>query len=150
MLSDIAQQTLIEHQTLKHIVEALRTVLNWHVPEAGAPRKLTSLRFVTSSLQRHVEYMLNLEETGGYMPEIRAASPKLTDQVEALRQQHDEFRETLRQIVAGLEEVTAGNQQQFASLCERLTTLLAKLDEHSKKETELVQEAFLREEGGEG
>lgn len=150
MSSQIAEQTLIEHQTLKHVMDALQIVLNWPAPEAGMPRKLTSLKFVTGSLQRHVEYMLALEETGGYMPQVMAISPQFAKEVATLRQEHDEFREALRQIVAELDGVTASDTQRIATLCDQLVDLLDKLDKHSRTETGLVQEAFLREEGGEG
>ena len=150
MYSQIAQQTMIEHQTLKHVMDGLQIVLTSQVSAAGMARKLTSLRFVVSSLHRHLEHMLNLEESGGYMPEVVAMSPQFAKEVKALRQQHDEFRETLRHIVAELEAVTADDTQRITATCERLSDLLNQLDKHSRTETGLVQEAFLREEGGEG
>ncbi|MCE9552005.1 MAG: hemerythrin domain-containing protein [Planctomycetes bacterium] len=150
MSQSIARQTLIEHQTLKHVTEALRIVLNWQAPDAGLPRKLTSLRFVTGSLQRHMQYMLGLEEQDGYMPQVMAMSPQFAKEVATLRLQHDEFRLALQEIVAQLEAVTADDPAQVSEICKRLTELLDKLDAHSKLETSLVQEAFLREEGGEG
>lgn len=150
MTNDFAQQMLIEHQTLKHVMEALRTVLNWHPPEAGMPRKLNSLRFITGSLQRHLQHMLSLEEEDGYMTHIVASNPQLAPQVDALRRQHDEFRESVQQIVAGLEKTPTSGPQQISADCECLVVLLEKLDKHSLEEIDLVQEAFLRDEGGEG
>ena len=84
------------------------------------------------------------------MVRIITTRPHLSEQVETLRHQHDEFREILREIIIGLERVTTGEVQQFSLLCDRLKDLLAKLDEHSKQEIDLIQEALLREEGGEG
>jgi hypothetical protein len=49
-----------------------------------------------------------------------------------------------------LEKGSPPDYAMFANSCSELTVLLQSLDEHSKKEADLFQEAFERDEGGEG
>ena len=64
---DVARQTQVEHEMLGHIMEALRTAAGWQVRGPDASRKLSTLRFVAGSFQRHLEHLLTLEECDGYL-----------------------------------------------------------------------------------
>jgi hemerythrin-like domain-containing protein len=147
---DVAQQTLVEHGMLKHITDALRAVLAWQVQEGGSARKLSSMRFITQSLQRHLDHLWELEEHDGYMGVVTERIPHLGRQVDALQQEHDRFRRAVRGIVARLERLSPADDTGLGDLCGETLGLLDKLDEHSRKEVGLVQEAFDWEEGGEG
>ena len=66
MNNDIAQQTVVEDGILKLLVEGLRSALAWKVTNDFS-RKLSSVRFITQSFQRHLERLMALEEYDGYM-----------------------------------------------------------------------------------
>jgi hypothetical protein len=148
--SDIQQQVLVEHETLAHVVSALRTTMSWHVTGPDFSRKLSSLRFVGESFQRHLKRLLQLEQAEGYMAAVLESRPELGDAVRALRREHVEFRKGVRDILGRLRSVAVTDQATFARITDDLSALLARLDEHHVKETDLLQEALLRDEGGEG
>src|SRR5947207_15996801 len=97
--TDLAQQTLVEHGLLLLLMEGLRNTLAWKVPGTDFARKLSTLRFITQSFQRHLERVLALEEYDGYMDLVLKESPQLGNVVDGLRQEHDQFRAEARHIV---------------------------------------------------
>ena len=148
--ASITEQMLVEHQILRHIMESLRTVVGWSPSAEGGTRKVSSLRFIVSSLQRHLEYLLRLEEEDGYMWQLAKTRPHLTHRVSKLRDQHDNFREVLGQAVSDIDRISTCDDGPGLLLCRNLIGLLDELEAHSDEEIRLVQDAFLRDEGGEG
>jgi hypothetical protein len=146
----IAQQTVLENALLKLLVEGLRSVLAWKVPNNDFSRKLSSVRFITQSFKSHLERLMALEEYDGYMVRLKKKAPQLTRAVSDLKQEHESFRTGIRRILHGLDHLASTDNATFANLCDELLTLLKDLDEHSKKETDLYHEAFEQVEGGEG
>ncbi len=147
---DLQQQILIEQETLAHVVSALRTTMGWHIQGPDVSRKLSSLRFVTDSFRRHLKRLLELEQSEGYMVVVLEARPELSDEVRALRSQHVHFRKTSRDIATRLKRVAPNEVSEFCKICDELAALLSELEAHHRKEADLLQEALLRDEGGEG
>ena len=92
-------QAAVEHEALKHIIGALRTVLDWKPAPNDFARKLSSLRFICQSFQRHLERLMALKEQDGYMTDAVEQMPSLSEKVQALLRDHDHFEETMRRIV---------------------------------------------------
>ena len=69
MPNESMQQAAVEHEALRHIIGALRTVLDWKPTAGDVSRKLSSLRFIIQSFQRHLERLMALKEQDGYMTE---------------------------------------------------------------------------------
>jgi hypothetical protein len=150
MSHDIAQQTEVENGMLKLLMEGLRSTLAWQVPENNFSRKLSSLRFMAQSFHRHLDRVFVLEEFDGYMKLVEETAPHLSRTVDALKREHEKLRTGIRRIVHGLEQGSSTDYAMFANTCNELLVLLQNLDEHNKKEAALFQEAFERDEGGEG
>jgi Hemerythrin HHE cation binding domain len=148
--TDLAQQTLVEENMLVLVIEGLRTTLAWQVQGTDFSRKLSTLRFITESFQRHLERVLAVEEYDGYMDLVLHASPQSGNNVDALRQEHDHLRKDASHIVHGFEHVSTTDCDSFARICGDLLGLLKRLDAHNKKEVKLMQKAFAQDEGGEG
>lgn len=146
----IAEQALFEHRTLQQIRTALGVAIEWHVVEAEFPRKLSSVRFMAQSFERHLKRLMTIEEEGGYMDVVAALQPNLSRSIDELRREHEEFRSVLGQVMPRLERSTPADRAAFAEVCDQLARLMQLLDEHSRKEIALLQESFLRDEGGEG
>jgi hypothetical protein len=147
---DLSQQALIEHGLLGHLVDGLRAALDWQTDGDDFGRKLSTLRFIGQSFQRHLERLLALEEYDGYLDDVAAASPRLGRQVDALRAEHDGLREDTRRAVHRLEQVSPSDGAEFAAICDDLAGLRDRVQEHSRQEVVLLQEAFDRDIGGEG
>ena len=145
------QQAAVEHEALRHIISALRTVLDWKPAADDVPRKLSSLRFIAQSFQRHLERLMALKEQDGYMTDAVEQMPSLSEKVQALLREHDQFEENTPPLVLRLEHrVRQRPRQNREALGTELEELLMKLDDHHRREAELMQEAYLRDTGGHG
>jgi len=147
---DIAQQTLLEQQLLTNITQAIRRVIAWEPKADGQGTKLRSVRFITASLERHMDHLMDLEEYDGYMSAALECSPNLAEKIKALRHEHDQFREQLRRSIAKLDRLSNDDRTAAEHVCVEIGDLVGRIDEHSRREADLLQEAFLRDEGGEG
>ncbi len=145
-----AEQCWVEHKSLNHIKAALRVMLDWKVPSIGVPRKLSSVRFVMQSFQRHLERLMNLEEEGGYLGIVSEAKPHWCPKVEVLRSEHDQFRAAMRDLVPEIQSLCQDDEQRLLNICDEIGSLLRCIDRHDQKEAELLQAALTLDEGGEG
>jgi hypothetical protein len=147
---DIAEQTRFEQELLRHVMEGLQLSTTWQVRGPDASRKLSSLRFVTGSFQRHLERLLALEEYGGFLDKVLDCAPHLGRAAAALRAEHDGFRTEARRVVQRLELLPATDPAALEQVGGELVALLGRIEAHNRKEIALIQEAFRRDEGGEG
>ena len=145
---DIARQTKVEHELLQYLIQGLRAAAAWSVPGPDASRKLSTLRFVAGSFQRHLERLLTLEEYDGYMGLVRATSPRLGRAADALRVEHEHFRSEAWRVAQRLERLPSSDREALKQVCAELLALLAQIESHNEKEMTLVHEAFGQDEGG--
>jgi hypothetical protein len=147
---DVAHQTQVEHEMLGHIIEGLRVTAGWQPHGPDGSRKLSTLRFIAQSFQRHLERLLALEEHDGYMDHLSGCDPRLGRAADALRAEHDCFRTEARRVADRLGRLPATDPAALAGVCDDLLALLGRIEAHSSKEIHLLQEAFGRDGGGEG
>lgn len=145
----IAEQAVVEQQALQHIKQALRVAIGWKSTAGNVERKLSSVRFMAQSLERHLERQMTLEEEGGYMQAAVDTKPHLVDRASALRADHERFRLMTREIMQRLKDAAVQDQPPIEECCQALTELLARIDMHERTEQALLQET-LYDEGGEG
>ena len=93
---------------------------------------------------------MDLEERDGYMAIVLEKTPHLSKTVEALRSEHDVFRQEMACLVQNLASAAPTDRDNLSRVFDQATALLKKVDDHNKKEADIFQEAFEREEGGEG
>jgi hemerythrin-like domain-containing protein len=84
------------------------------------------------------------------MASVGEFKPNLQQQTELLLAEHQDFRAALDSIVPAMDALSKDEQQQFEQLCQEIRALLQRIDEHDRKEVEILQEALLSDEGGEG
>ena len=70
--------------------------------------------------------------------------------MDALRGEHDRLRQATRGAVRRLEQVPPPDGAAFAGICADLAAVLDRVEDHSRQEVKLLQEAFARDIGGEG
>jgi hemerythrin-like domain-containing protein len=150
MTGDMAEQVMVEHEMLQHIVDGLRRAIGMKAEGDDLSRKLHTVRFIAQSLQRHLDHMLQLEECDGYMEVVVERSPHLGRRVDVLRQEHEQFRKSARQVLKDLETVAPTDAVRFGGVCGDVLALLRRLESHTRKEVELLTESFDRDGGGEG
>jgi hypothetical protein len=147
---DIADQIRVEQELLRHVMEGLRLSTTWQVRGPDASRKLSTLRFVTESFQRHLERLLALEEDDGFLDMELVRAPRLARATAALRAEHDGFRSEARRVVQRLEPLPATDPLTLEEVGGVLVALLDRNEGHNRKEMALLLEALGRDEGGEG
>lgn len=147
--NDIAQQTVVEHEVLGHIMASLRSIVEWQVAETGVSRKLSSLSFVTQAFQRHFARLMKLEEQDGYMCMVTAENPALSETVDELRCDHEKFRHEIECYNSQLETIASDECDQLDRISADLLSLLREVDRHGSREIQLIQQALLQDEGGE-
>ncbi len=140
----------MEHQILEHIKKALRVTLDWKVPSVGAQQKLSSMQFTLQSFQRHLERLMTMEEEDGYLLLVAESKPNLSTRVERLASDHQIFRESIEHLLPEMETLSSYDSEHFDRICNQVNSLLESVDQHDHDEIELLNDAFLCDEGGEG
>ena len=143
-------QAAVEHEALRHIIGALRTVMDWKPARDDLSRKLASLRFICQSFQRHLERLMALKEENGYMKGAVEQMPSLAEKVQSLLHEHDQFDESLHRLLFKLDQTSAPEQARVDAVSSDVEALLVKLEDHHRREAEFMQEAFQRDVGGQG
>jgi len=146
----LAQRTFVEQNMLRQLMDALRVTLAREERAGDSRERLSTLRFIVQSFQRHLERMMSLEEDDGYLGWVVDENPRLDRVVAALRDEHDRLRNAMQHVLIRLGRVSAENRADMDPVCEELFDLLRMLDEHREKEGGLLQEAVTRDGGGEG
>ena len=76
--------------------------------------------------------------------------PEDVNEAEQLLSDHDAFRASLEGLLPEIEGLNTSDESRFEALCDEVTDLLRRIEEHDEREADLLQEVFLRDEGGEG
>ncbi len=142
--------SLLEHQVLSHVKQALRVTLDWDAPEVSMPRKLSSLKFTMKSFRRHLERVMSIEEEGGYLEEVSAVQPNLQSRIEAMQRDHTRFRTRVQHLMPQLDSLSEWQEDRFGELCDAIRRLLNDIDVHDEGEIDLLQESMMTDVGGEG
>jgi len=145
-----ANAARMEHQILHHVKQALRVTLDWKVPSVGFPRKLSSVQFTLQSFSRHLERLMNLEEQDGYFSWVAEMRPNMVFRVEQLEKDHAKFRHVMEDLLPIVEAFNEYQDEDFENICDEISAFLEQIDRHDTEEVDLLQEAFLMDEGGEG
>jgi hypothetical protein len=146
----LIQQTKVESKALEHVTRALEVMLGWDVEGDGFVRKHSSVRFFTELYQRHLERLFALEEFDGYMASVSRLNPKLANQVDQLKHEHETFRTAVRKSVVRIDLASPNELSEFDKTCDGLRNTINQVLEHLRRESELLVESFSRDTGGEG
>jgi len=143
-------QFTVENQVLDHVKTALRKTLASDEDRMGLERKVSTVKFVTESLVRHLIRLLDLEDETEAADPIEESKPHLSDKAAALQFEHGQFRAILREMGDQVRGISPDNQPHFDAFCRDLLAFLDRLDQHEARELAILQELHNAEEGGEG
>lgn len=146
----IAEQTKMETEALSHVARALEVALEWVVEGDDLSRKLSSVRFAAELYQRIIERLFALEELDGYMKMICRLHPERTEQVEKMKQEHQQFRTVVRKLILRLDRASPTDRAKLDATCNELKIVIQQILEHNQRETEMFVESLLRDTGGQG
>jgi hypothetical protein len=140
----ISQQTLLEHEIVARLSEALRTAVAWN-QHGDMSRKLSSVHFLAESFARHVQRMFELEEHSGYIEHVEQSHPELASQVTVFRGEHAAFLERLAEFIRLLQISATMSAEATDLLFDDMQTLLADIDSHNKREMNLLEVVILEQ-----
>jgi hypothetical protein len=143
------RQGLAEHDLIEHVKHALRLAINWDADEVGLNRKITSVRFCTESLARHMQLIMEIEEQDGEQDDVADMRPSLFEAATLLRHEHESLRAQLSESVALVSRQTPDDPAAFAACCQELECLLSRLDRHEAGERKLLFDMYCEDDGGE-
>ena len=143
----ILNQTRVEQQMLSNVKEGLLVTLDWQTKGNTFTRKLSSLRFAARTYQEQLERALALEEHDGYMDFVLESCPHLSENVARLRAEHDEIRGSMTETMTKLERLMPNDHVGLKDLRQCMLDLLGKCDDHNRRETKLMQDALLIDDG---
>ena len=141
-LRPILNQTRVEHDMLAHARDALASTLDWQTVGETFTRKLSSLRFAVKAYHEHLERVLAIEECDGYIDFICEESPWLTERVNQLRAEHDDFRAEINEIATKLDRLLPTDHAALNAMSRRIQVLLEAFTNHSERELALLQTAM--------
>jgi len=147
---EITKQAEVELAILLVIEQSLRLALQWMTRERGNSHKLSTLRFTARSFERHLTRTRVLADHEGYMRSITDANPHLTNEVRTLWSDREALQANFERISLQLEYVSPDDASAFKEVCAELESYLDQVELHGKKEMDLLQHSFARDEGGEG
>ncbi len=146
----IHQQLKIEQDLLRHIADALRAALDWSAADAGTARKLSTVRFLLETLQRHSHRLWAIHEYDGYMTFVVAHAPETTHAVEELKKGHESIRKRIGQVCSRFEHISDKDHATIAELIASVREILTEYEAHNERELKVIQDTFNRDTGGEG
>jgi hypothetical protein len=138
----ISQQTLLEHEVVARLTEALRTAVGWN-QHGDLSRKLSSVEYLTQSFERHVERMFELEEHDGYIDHVEQSLPQFAAQVAGFRNEHAAFRRQIAELLGQLAHSASMSSEEADLLLGRMQVLLDDIDNHNKREMNLLEEILV-------
>lgn len=146
----ILKQSRVESDALRLTKEALATIISWPAEGAKFTRKLSGLRFQVKWFQQQVERLFSIEEHDGYMNWVTEICPQLADRIGQLEHEHAKIRSMLSEITPHLERLLPDDWRGLEILCDDLKAVIELIENHTDKETKLLQEAVSQDLGGEG
>jgi hypothetical protein len=143
-------QFTVENQVLDHVKSALRKTLASDEDRMGLERKVSTVKFVTESLVRHLIRLLDLEDETEAADPIAENKPHLAEKTAALQFEHSQFRAVLQEMSDQARGISPDNEPHFDAFCRDVLAFLDRLDQHEARELAILQELHNAEEGGEG
>ena len=147
---EITKQIEVEVALLINIEQAFRIALDWKTDHRGNIRKLSTLRFVSRSFERHLSRVRALSDYGGYMHLVTDIKPHLGKEVVELKTLRDDLQAHLERMMLRMDHVCLTDDSAFEGLCVELEDYLKDLAFHAQHEMELLQKCFAEDEGGSG
>ena len=141
---------LIELQENSRKAAGLDPALASDEERMGLERKVSTVQFVTESLNRHLQRMLDWEDEAGLVGTEELDKPHLIEKAAALRKDHQQIREMLASLAEAAADLRPEEEPYFQAFCRNANAFLDQLDLHEKAEMLVLQQIYNDDEGGEG
>lgn len=130
----VHQQIHQEHQELRELLGRVHRTL------AKRAESAASVAAMIKALRGHVQTHFDAEEHGGFFDEVVAEAPRLSEQTEAIKQEHARLSATMRHLVRLADEpMREGWWQQVEQEFHQFSNDLM---HHESREINLLLEAY--------
>ena len=143
----ITSQLQKEHAYIHALTNQIEKLVAATKPQRRRIEWSSSLLETLSSLREHLEKHFEFEESGGFMDEVVKALPNVSQQVEALRRDHQIIAYEVNDLYKRAERLILDTGPTSKGIGEDIRHFLRALREHEKKENELVLRVFLNDVG---
>ena len=133
--NDVREQSDLDHQELREQLGEIQCMLAGRLSSAG------EVSDAFASLSAHVAEHFIDEESCGLFDHITELAPRLSDRVDTLRNEHSEFRSTMRDL-NDLASRGEGSVEWLGQIEEKFHEFSKQLMHHETKENDLLQEAY--------
>ncbi|MEW6249636.1 MAG: hemerythrin domain-containing protein [Planctomycetota bacterium] len=117
-------------------------------PPGSRARWLPEARECFRRLADHLKKHMALEETDGYLREVRERRPALSDEVDRLQHEHAELERLMGHIQHEMDELRPEDNLLIRCCCARIGMLLSYVERHEEQENQLVLHVFCQDLGG--
>jgi hemerythrin-like domain-containing protein len=146
MTTSVAEEILQEHEVVREIVRRLELALEEGEFVGAEPDWGRRLYYELLAFHRHLLRHFELEETGGFMQEVVTLRPQAAEQVERLRQEHDQILKAVDELISNSDLLASGVSTSLMEFHGRFSQLLSLIKRHEAEENELIQRVFYQEE----
>ncbi len=141
----IEDQLRNEHERVHQMRKALLTHRD-HYLVANDERTWRAFCGQLRAFADHIDQHFSFEEQDGFLVAIVTHRPRFANRVDILREEHERIRTASGRILAVADSSKdAVERHRYATNV--LNDLLTQLDQHERRESELVQEAWIDETG---
>jgi len=141
----VADEILREHEVVREIIRQLELL----VEEGGfveqEPEWSRRLSNELAAFRRHLQRHFALEEEGGFMLDVVTLMPHASEQVEKLRQEHDEILRAVDELIRDAGLLVSGSSLMAMEFRDRVLQVLSTIRRHETEENELIQRVLYQE-----
>ena len=145
-----AAPVLAAHEPLRELLGEMKTFLEAPRPEVGVKGAHTWSSELSQRLVKlHDELFrpFRFEEEGGMVEELSVAHPRFADRIDEVVAEHPKMLKAVRGIMTDALCYSEGRCPEDPQLRRRILAVLDQLNEHERKETDLIQRAEYRDTG---
>jgi cold shock CspA family protein len=137
----VLRQAKVDYATLGHTQAALVIALDWQTEGPTFSRKLSGIRHTFRMFCEQVDRIFAIEEHDG-MAGLLEDSPQYANRVKRLLNEHTVIRDALDLLGTRLERCLPTDHGLFDDLQRDIRCVLIQIDEHMRREADLIIEAF--------
>lgn len=124
--------------TVDHSLETFAAFLAAKRNSLHLGDEISTVLSSVSQLRRHLARLFRMQSSRGYWDTVIAASPAQREEVSRLLAEQENFRLTLNAIEPRLSALRAGEQANFATICDELEDLVQRIVAYRKTEKALA------------
>jgi hemerythrin-like domain-containing protein len=135
-------EILQEHEIVREIVWQLERLVDEGGLVGQSSEWSQRLCNELSAFYNHLQNHFDLEERDGYMLDVVAMLPEVSEQVEGLRQEHEQVLRAVKELIREGDMFASGLGVSMVDFRQRVQHVLSLIRRHETDENALIQRVF--------